>query len=200
MNYQLLLSKTKEKLNNEPSGHDFLHALRVLSNVDLILTNENVDIDVIKTSAIVHDLIDDKLDDTFKMSENEMDQLLHDCGLLPNQIKHVQTIIRSISYRKHQTLDSLEAKIVQDADRLDALGAIGIARTFAYGGAHNRQIVNEHNVDTGVGHFYDKLFKLKDLMNTKSGIIEAEKRTKFMHEYINELQRETNISDFRRTK
>ncbi len=198
INYELLNKVVKEKLELEPSGHDYSHALRVVNNALIISSNLDVDMDIIKVSCYIHDLIDDKLDEIYKLSMSELTELLKNVNCTDAMIEDVYSIITKMSYRKGKTLVSLEGQLVQDADRLDALGAIGIARTFAFGGAHKRKIVdNKKNTLTSVGHFYDKLFKLHDLMNTKNAKKEALKRTDFMVKYIQELKRETGIKEFR---
>lgn len=198
INIKMIENMVKHRLDKEPSGHDYQHALRVLNNATIISKDLEVDFDVIKIACLVHDLIDDKLEPQYKLSKKELNILLKESNCEQDTIDKVFYIIENMSYRKHQTLDSLEGKLTQDADRLDALGAIGIARTFSFGGAHKRKMLDDQeNELTSVGHFYDKLFKLKDLMNTENALKEAEVRTKFMVEYIEELKRETGINKFR---
>lgn len=191
MNIDMIKTFVKGKLENEPTGHDYLHALRVYKNSELLL-DDSMDSDVIKTAALIHDLIDHKLDEEFKTSKEELIVLLKGAGLDNNQITQCIDIIENISFSKGNVPSSIEGKIVQDADRLDALGAIGIARTFSYGGKHKRLIYNPDTKDgtDSVSHFYQKLFLLKDKMNTKQGKVEAEKRTIFMREYINQFYKE----------
>ncbi len=110
-------------------------------------------------------------------------------------------IIRCVSFSDRENQESLEGKIVQDADRLDALGAIGIARCFAWGGAHGRPIYSEKDCDkdflktdnSGIAHFFQKLLRLEGMMNTESGKNEAQKRTKFIKEYLLHFSEETGI-------
>lgn len=192
-NLNKIKSIVKLKLELEPTGHDYLHALRVSKNAQEISKGMSVDFDVIYASTLVHDLIDYKLDDKFKLSESEVRKLLIESNLSENQTSHILEIISSISFSKGTTPQTLEGKIVQDADRLDALGAIGIARTFAFGGKHHRKIYSLDKEDrlTSIAHFYDKLLKLTDLMNTEIGKKEAINRTKYMEEFLNTFILET---------
>lgn len=195
------LKKTvKMKLEHEPSGHDYSHALRVLNNSLIISTGLDVNHDLIKVCCLVHDLIDEKLEEQYKCTPTEVADLLVECECSTSFINDVFDIINRMSYRKNEKLSSLEGRLVQDSDRLDALGAIGIARTFAFGGANHRKIVDDgENVLTSVGHFYDKLFKLEGLMNTENAKIEAHKRTVFMIDFIEQLKLETGIDRFRKS-
>ena len=198
IDYEYLKNRVKQKLELEPTGHDYAHALRVLNNSEIISKAHSVNQDVIRISCLVHDLIDDKLESKYKLSLDELEQLLIDCHCSKNTMNTVFDIINRMSYRKKERFDSLEGQFVQDADRLDALGAIGIARTFVFGGSHKRRIVdNKNNAETSVGHFYDKLFKLTDLMNTDTAKLEAKRRTKYMKQFVDELKRETGIQSFR---
>lgn len=199
IDYTKLENVVKSKLEHEPSGHDYSHALRVLNNSLIISEKLDVNHDLIKVCCLVHDLIDEKLEEKYKCSPIELEELLAGCGCLKPFIGDVFDIINRMSYRKNEKLRSIEGRLVQDSDRLDALGAIGIARTFAFGGANHRKIVdNDDNILTSVGHFYDKLFKLESLMNTISAKAEAHKRTTFMIEYIEQLKLETGIDRFRK--
>ena len=182
----------KSKLDKEPTGHDYKHACRVGKNAIDISKNYEVNIDVVIVSCLIHDLIDRKLEVKYKVSLEEIEELLLSCGFDKEVASHIIHIITNISYSNKTKPSTKEGLIVQDADRLDALGAIGIARTFAYGGNNNRQIYSEnlqHGEDS-FSHFYDKLFKLKDLMNTEEGKLIAVERTKFMEEFINRFKTE----------
>jgi uncharacterized protein len=199
INYELLRNRVKQKLENEPSGHDFSHALRVANNASLIAQGLDINLDLVQVCCLVHDLIDEKLEEQYKCTENQLLYLLVNCDCSKSFISDVFYIINRISYRKNQLLDSIEGRLVQDADRLDALGAIGIARTFSFGGANNRKMLDDgDNALTSVGHFYDKLFKLETLMNTENAKKEAHRRTQFMVKYIEELKAETGILNFRK--
>jgi uncharacterized protein len=192
VNIDLIKVHVYNKLSTESSGHDYLHALRVVKNCEKFIADYEVDIDVIIAAAYVHDLIDHKLSHNFKSTEEEIRDLLLESDLKKDQVNLVIDIINNISYSKGNVPASLEGKIVQDADRLDALGAIGIARTFAYGGKNDRLIysLDEKDTENSVFHFHDKLFKLTNLMNTKRGKELARNRTKFMEKFISELNDE----------
>jgi len=181
----------KSKLEFEPSGHDYLHALRVYENAKLLL-EKDVDETVVLTTALIHDLYDHKLEDKFVTSKEDIETFLTSEGIQDTQIKHIFHIIDTMSFSKGMIPISIEGQIVQDADRLDALGAIGIARTFSFGGTHHRLIYDPttKNGEDSVSHFYQKLFLLENQMNTKFGKQEAQKRTLFMREFIRKMDEE----------
>lgn len=191
MDINIIKEFVRNKLEKEPTGHDYLHALRVYKN-SMLLIDEYVDKNVIMVSALIHDLIDHKLDEEFKTSKEDVMLLLKEAELTDEQVEHIIEIIENISFSKGNIPESKEGKIVQDADRLDALGAIGIARTFSYGGKHKRLIYDPQTKDgdDSVSHFYQKLFLLKDKMNTTLGRKEAIKRTEYMEEFISTFYNE----------
>ena len=188
----------KNIFKNEYSGHDHFHTLRVYKMAKRIEIEENANLEIVSLAALLHDVDDIKLSpNTHKNKANARK------FLLDNNVKEIELIceiIGEISYKGIDTTTgkTLESRIVQDADRLDAIGAIGIARAFAYGGNHNRVMydpevlpslnMNEseyrNHVSTTVNHFYEKLFNLKDLMNTKTGKEIALEREKYMKDYI----------------
>jgi len=176
----------KNTLNSETTGHDYFHSVRVMNNALHISKEYDVNLEIIKVAALTHDLIDKKVTSNVLLAltnlKKELDKALYSSA----DIDKIIEIIQSISYSKGKTPTSLEGKIVQDADRLDALGAIGIARTFAYGGKNNRMIYNQDKEDNtdSLSHFYDKLLKLSLLMNTEEGKKIAKKRTKYMLSYL----------------
>jgi uncharacterized protein len=188
MNEILIKEYVKTKIELESSGHDFLHAQRVVRNATMLM-DEKTDNDVIIASCYIHDLIDHKLEQQYKSTESELKSILQKSGLSDTQINHVLEIINNISFSSNGIPCSEEGRIVQDADRLDALGAIGIARTFSYGGKNNRLIYHPDSIDDtdSLSHFYQKLFLLEDKMNTIKGKEEAKKRTLFMHDFVNKL-------------
>ncbi len=183
----------KNHLSKEYSGHDYFHALRVWKMAKKIAKNYDVDLEVVEISALLHDLIDEKLDN--HLTNKDIVDFLKSIKLELIKIKKVLNIINSISFRKQIPKSdlSMEAKIVQDADRLDALGAVGIARVFAYAGRNRKLIYSSNNNETAIHHFYEKLFLLKDKMNTPEAKEIAKKRDKFMHEFLNEFLKEWNI-------
>ena len=187
----------EKNLRFEATGHDYFHSLRVMNNAIQISNDLDVDIEVIKLACLTHDLIDKKVTKDIELSKQELIKELINIGYKESLISDVIYIIENISYSKGNIPSSLEGKIVQDADRLDALGAIGIARTFAYGGNNDRLIYNPGSVDNSdsIYHFYDKLFKLTDLMNTDSASFIAKKRTKLMKDYLDSFYKEWEGKD-----
>ena len=203
----------KEKLAGAEAGHDWFHIERVWNNSKKIAENENCNLDVVELAALLHDIADPKFhggDETLalKISEDFMKSI----DVENEIISEVLFIIKNISFknRNEQPLkDSIELKIVQDADRLDAIGAIGIARTFNFGGFKNNlmyhpDIVPKLNMSkeeykksdgTTINHFYEKLLLLKDLMNTEKGKSMAEERHNFMLNFLEQFYKEWNSED-----
>ena len=185
------------------SGHDFFHTLRVCKMAERLAMEENANLEIVQLAALLHDVDDRKLSpETYPTKENAR------CFLTANQvdasvIETVCKIINQVSYRGSESIapDTLEGQCVQDADRLDALGAIGIARTFAFGGNKNRVMYDPaippvedmdeeayHNSQSHtVNHFYEKLFKLKDLMNTESARQIAVARESYMKDFLDQF-------------
>ncbi|EGV43821.1 HD domain-containing protein [Bizionia argentinensis JUB59] len=199
----------KRELKNAEGGHDWFHIERVYKNALLISKNEQVDTLVVALGALLHDIADSKFhngDETIgpKMSR----AFLLKENVDSKNIEHVVKIIENISYSSSldpsKSFTSPELDVVQDADRLDALGAVGIARTFNYGGFKNRvlydpEIKPDLNMDKEtykktdtptINHFYEKLLLLKDKMNTKTGKQIAEQRHKFMEEFLDQFNAE----------
>jgi uncharacterized protein len=198
----------KKELANAEGGHDWFHILRVFNNALLISKNENVDRLVVALGALLHDIADSKFhkgDETVGPKKAREFLFKHDVDSVV--IEHVVKIIENISFKggnESQKFRSLELDVVQDADRLDAIGAIGIARCFNYGGFKNRVLFDpavkpnlkmtkeEYKASTAptINHFYEKLLLLKDKMNTKSGRQIAEKRHQFIELYLNQFYAE----------
>lgn len=200
----------KNKLEADKTGHDYQHIKRVVNNCKKIYENMSIsdeDKNIIISAALVHDLIDYKLIDDIEKEKNKLIGLLEESNYKDSQIKEIIYIIENMSFSAN--IDgkkelSLLGKIVQDADRLDAIGAIGIARTFYYGGSKGHHMYDDLNKNqvrdlnkeeylkgsTVIDHFYEKLLKIKDLMNTKEGLKIAEERHKFMEEYLDNFYRE----------
>ncbi|MCK5388177.1 MAG: HD domain-containing protein [Candidatus Izimaplasma sp.] len=191
-NIELIIIYVKKLLETETTGHDYFHADRVMKNALHIAKNYDVNLDIIKVSALTHDLIDRKVTDNISLAISLLEKELDNASCSEKDIEEIINIIKTISYSKGNIPISLEGKIVQDADRLDALGAIGIARTFAYGGKNERMIYNPDKNDNmdSISHFYNKLLKLKDFMNTKEAKKIAENRTQYMNEYLNNFYNE----------
>ena len=174
-----------ELFKDNSDGHDVGHTLRVFHLSKQIAEHyEEIDATLISLTALLHDVDDHKLFDT-KNNENARKFLLSQ-DVDDVTIDTICNIINSISYSKNkgQKPTSIEAQIVQDADRLDAIGAIGIARTFSYGGNNHRSLKQS------IEHFYDKLLLLKDMMNTDIAKQIAEERHKYLEEYLKELNKE----------
>ncbi|WP_310558554.1 HD domain-containing protein [Flavobacterium sp.] len=212
MNNVDLIKKTilfvKEKLENAEGGHDWFHIERVYKNALLIADGEVCDDTVVKLGALLHDIADSKFhngDETIgpiiarEFLEREyVDQ---------TTIQHVINIIENISFKggnTEKTFSSIELDIVQDADRLDAIGAIGIARTFNYGGFKNRPLYNpniapklnmskeeyKNSQAPTLNHFYEKLLLLKDKMNTETGKQIAKERHRYMEGFLSQFYAE----------
>ena len=209
MDKSLIIQKTiafvKETLKDAEGGHDWFHIERVYKNSLLISKSEEVDVFVVGLGALLHDIADSKFhngDET--VGPKLATQFLENQHVDNAIINHVVQIINNISFKGGKvarTFSSKELDVVQDADRLDALGAIGIARTFNYGGFKNRAIYNpeiqpalnmnkeEYKNSTGptINHFYEKLLLLKDKMNTDTGRQLAQQRHEFMEEYLKQF-------------
>lgn len=200
----------KKQLENAESGHNWFHMERVYNNALLIAKDETCNLEVVQLAALLHDIADNKFHDgdetvgpkvarAFLTSENVSEET----------INHVVKIIENISFKGgnfEKQFTSKELEIVQDADRLDAIGAVGIARTFNYGGYKNREIYNpeispnltmskeEYKNSTAptINHFYEKLLLLKDKMNTETGKKIAQLRHDFMETFLEQFYNEWN--------
>ena len=208
MNKAQILKNTKtyviEKMSGEGTGHDWFHVERVFKMAEHIAREESdANLFVVQMAALLHDIEDWKFneDDTSEGTKIARDWMEHQT-VDRDLIDHICESIKAVSYKggaNQNKPKTLEAKIVQDADRLDALGAIGIGRAFAYGGFKGREMYNpkikpkkfttlaayKNNKGTTINHFYEKLFLVKDLMHTKTAVKIATKREKFMKEYLN---------------
>lgn len=210
---QKVLTETTEHvksiLQGESSGHDWWHILRVRNNAMQIASKEKEsDIFVVELAALLHDIADWKFHDgNEKAGSIAAQKWLETQNVDPDTIRKVCKIIDEVSFKGagvKTTPSSLEGKIVQDADRLDAIGAIGIARTFAYGGKAAREIYNpeikpethnsfeqyKNSKGHTINHFYEKLLLLKDLMNTDTGRKMSEERHKYMLDFLNRFYKE----------
>ncbi|WP_321317392.1 HD domain-containing protein [Labilibaculum sp.] len=212
MNKESIIVQTvefvKQTLANAEGGHDWWHIYRVWKSSKELAKTEKVDLFVVELGALLHDIADSKFhggDEEIgpRLAREFLTSLLVD----EETIFHVENIINNISFKggkEAQKFKTLELDVVQDADRMDAIGAIGIARTFNYGGHKNREIYNPgispnlnmskeeyKNSDAPtINHFYEKLLLLKDRMNTNAGKAMAEKRHAFMQEYLNQFYQE----------
>lgn len=204
------INHVKHVLKDSERGHDWFHVLRVYRQANLIALNEPGNKLVIKLAALLHDIADSKFhqgDET--LGPKRAEEFLINLGLRMEIITPVVDIIKHISYSSNidgSTYTSPELDVVQDADRLDALGAIGIARAFHYGGYKNREIYNpdippqtdltkaeyKKSVNPTLNHFYEKLLLLKDKMNTATGKRIAQERHEFLLVYLNQFYKEWN--------
>jgi uncharacterized protein len=198
----------KEKLENAEGGHDWFHIERVYKNAILIARNEDCDLTVIKLGALLHDIADSKFHDGDEtIGPKIAREFLEKENVTEEIIKHVINIIENISFKGgnfQKKFHSKELEIVQDADRLDAIGAIGIARTFNYGGFKNRPLYNpaiapklnmnkeeyKNSESPTLNHFYEKLLLLKDKMNTETGKKIALERHKYMENFLSQFYAE----------
>lgn len=214
MNYQSIIHQTtefvKSTLADAEGGHDWWHVHRVWQLSKHIAASEKANLLVVELGALLHDIADSKFHGGNEaIGPRKAREFLASLGVDEAVIVHVENIINNISFKggkEAQSFKSPELDIVQDADRLDALGAIGIARTFNYGGFKNREIYNpdikpnlnmskeEYKNSTAptLNHFYEKLLLLKDRMNTDTGKAMAEHRHRFMEYYLDEFYREWN--------
>lgn len=182
---------------NESTGHDYYHTMRVFNNATQIAIKEGADLEIVQIASLLHDVDDHKISPKTSQNLDNARDFMKENGLLGDKIEQICEIIGEISFSKNgdKPPKTIEGKCVQDADRLDAIGAIGIARAFAFGGSRGRYLYNPDDKDANdstVDHFYDKLFKLKTLMNTETAKKMAENRDLFMREYINQFYSEWN--------
>ena len=198
----------KEKLENAEGGHDWFHIERVYKNSLLIAQEEDCDLTVVQLGALLHDIADSKFHDGDEtIGPRTARAFLESENVSEETIAHVINIIENISFKGGnfgQQFNSIELEIVQDADRLDAIGAIGIARCFNYGGFKNRALYNpaippkfnmskeEYKTSESptLNHFYEKLLLLKDKMNTPSGKKIALERHHYMENFLSQFYAE----------
>lgn len=208
MNKELIIENLRElvknKLYGEGSGHDWWHIFRVSNLSKTIASKEGGDLFIIELASLLHDIEDWKFTDNNTTSTSLCETWMRTLGIENHIISQVSTIIKTLSF-KGGVVDSsqhtIEGKIVQDADRLDAIGAIGIARTFTYGGYKNRPIYDpnippyefitledvKNSENHTINHFYEKLLKLKDTMNTHTGKKLALERHEVMTRFLDEF-------------
>ena len=200
------IAYVKEVFAADFSGHDFFHTMRVYQMATKLALAEKADLQTVQLAALLHDVDDRKLSPETCENKDRAMAYLKSQNLAEEMIKTIEQIIGEVSFMGTDSVvpNTLEGKCVQDADRLDALGAIGIARAFAYGGNHNRVMYDpeippalnmgkeeyQNHVSTTVNHFYEKLFLLKDMMNTESAKEIAENRERYMKDYIDEFMDE----------
>ena len=217
MNKRQVIKQTAEyvkaKLSGEGSGHDWWHVYRVWRNATNIGKHEKADLFVVELAALLHDIADWK----FQKGDDEVGskiarKLLKKLSVEEDVISHVCQIVKNVSFKGAGVMtkiNTIEGMIVQDADRLDAIGAMGISRTFAYGGSAGREIYNpeikaikhktfeqyKSSKSSSINHFYEKLLLLKELMHTTTAKKIAEKRHKFMKDFLHEFFQEWEGKD-----
>ena len=174
----------------DATGHDYEHMKRVAVMANKIAINEGTDPFLCEAAAWLHDIGDRKLFSNPDQAITEMNKFLTSIHFTEVQKAEINQIITTVSFQKGLVPASIEGKIVQDADRIDALGAIGIARTFQYGGANNQLIFQQGNSSTSIQHFYDKLLKIKDMMHTAYAKKVAEERHLFMENFLLQFYKE----------
>lgn len=204
---EAIIADTKQmvrgKLLNEGTGHDWYHIERVWKVAVRLAEQEQANRFIVEMAALLHDLIDDKLVSNKEEAVQEVMYWLEGVGVTSSDSERIFEIIETISYKggNNKKVQTIEAQVVQDADRLDAIGAIGIARCFAYAGSKGnplfdpelsvRESMTEEEYRKGktsaVHHFYEKLLKLKDLMNTEAAKKIAEERHAFMEDYLTQF-------------
>ena len=206
------ISYVKDVHAGAEGGHDWYHIERVWKTARHIREQErNGDLLTIELAALLHDISDAKFNGGDDEKGSRMAaEFLQQQGVDRERINHIRTILKHVSFKggfPQDQINSIEFQIVQDADRLDAIGAIGIARAFNYGGFKNRPIHNPelplreykdstayHKSDAPtINHFYEKLLKLKDLMNTRTGLALAEERHQYMLAFLDQFYREWDV-------
>jgi uncharacterized protein len=196
----------QDKLKSDSSGHDWWHVDRVARTAMLIAQEEDADPFVCEIAALLHDIADEKFNESEQVGLTIVEDWLKQQKVSPLTIQHIMEIIASLSFKggNRPPMRTLEGQVVQDADRLDAIGAMGISRVFAYSGAKGRPIhvpdlaprtnmtpeEYRNGKDTAINHFHEKLLKLKALMNTSYGRKMAEQRHQFMLDYLKQFDLE----------
>jgi uncharacterized protein len=203
-----IASEVRSRLEDEASGHDWWHTYRVWKLARCIGEQEKVDLFVVDLASLLHDIADWKFyDGDYSAGPRAAGEILQRYGVPREIIEHVQQVVKECSFKGagiKTVPSSSEGRVVQDADRLDAVGAIGIARTFAYGGYTGRMLYDPNIKPTmhatvesyssggthSINHFYEKLLLLKNLMNTEAAKAIARRRHKFMVEYLSHFYNE----------
>ena len=191
----------KSKLGKNDPAHDFEHVMRVYRNAERICKTENGNKKLILSAVLLHDIIKIKNQkDSALKSARLSEKILKQNHFSDNEIKIISDAIKEHSFSKGKIPSTIEGKILQDADRLDAIGAIGLARVFSFSGSNNRPFYdpkdpfsknrNLNDNKWAIDHFYEKLLTLEQKMNTKTGKIIAKKRTKILKDFLKEIKNE----------
>ena len=202
------LDFVKRVFEEDYSGHDYFHTYRVFRTATRIAEAEGAELRIVQLGALLHDVDDVKLSPGTYKNKDKARAFLQEQGVEEPKIEKICHIIDQVSFRGTDSVtpDSLEGRCVQDADRLDAIGAMGIARTFAYGGNHNRPMYDPEippkthmsaeeyrkHVSPTLNHFYEKLFFLKDLRTTETAKAMAEERDSYMRDFVDRFIGEWN--------
>jgi uncharacterized protein len=207
-NIDLTIAFVQKELQNAEAGHDWWHIQRVYKLALNIAKEEKANLEIVAYAALLHDIADAKFHNgDEEIGPQKAGDFLQSIGEAEETIKHVQEIIRNMSFKSSLgeiKFSSPEMLVVQDADRLDAIGAIGIARAFTYGGFKNRELYNpaikpvinqskeayKNTTAPTINHFYEKLLLLKDKMNTQKGKAIAQERHQFMEHYLQQFYAE----------
>lgn len=210
MEKKQVLSNTREYVRNhfegEGTGHDWWHIHRVTEVAKNLANREGADLFICEMAALLHDVADDKLNESEEAGMKKVIDWLEQQHIESKEKEHILEIISTISFKggTGSPVRTLEAQVVQDADRLDAIGAIGIARTFMYAGSKG-SLIHDPSIEvretmtkeeyrkgksTAINHFYEKLLKLKDLMNTEAGKEMAEERHEYMVSFLQQFYHE----------
>ncbi|MNI43909.1 putative hydrolase [compost metagenome] len=213
MNYTQIITAAekfaKEQLGQDTTGHDWFHTDRVRNTAGLIAEMEQADVFICTLAALLHDVADEKLNPSKEAGLRKVHNWLAEHLSDEGQIRHIMLIIETMSFSGGggEPMSTLEGQVVQDADRLDALGAIGITRVMVFSGAKGRPVYDpemvprdeslqkeyrDYSKGTAVNHFYEKLLKLRDLMNTPYGRKLAEERHAFMESFLEQFYKEWN--------
>jgi uncharacterized protein len=210
-----LYEEVKKRFTGEGTGHDWWHIQRVYNTASYIATHENADLFIVKAGALLHDIADHKFHENYEeVAKQQVKHLMEIGGADEKMIKIVNTLVNEISFRGAGVPDepgTIEAKIVQDADRLDAMGAIGIARAFSYGGSKGRSIYNpgekpgfhtdfesyRKSESSTLHHFYEKLLLLYDRLHTDTAKELGAGRNTFMKQYLEQFYVEWHGSEIR---
>lgn len=211
---QNAITFVKETLREAEGGHDWFHIERVYRTALNIAKSEPVNVYIVSLGALLHDIADAKFHEgDEKIGPQKARAFLENQGVAQDIILHIENIIKYISFKQTKnvstpTFQSRELEVIRDADRLDAIGAVGIARTFNYGGFQNRLLYHpdikpnmnmtkeeyKNSVAPTINHFYEKLLLLKDMMHTETGKKMAEERHQFMIEFLNQFSKETGMT------
>ena len=200
------LDFVKTVFGNDYGGHDYFHTFRVYKMAGRIAEAEGADMETVLLAALLHDVDDRKLSPGTHENKDRARAFLKENGADEEWIERICRIIGEISFGDGAVPGSLEGRCVQDADRLDAIGAIGVGRAFAYGGSHDRPMYDpdvppkmnmtkeeyRNSKSTTINHFYEKLFLLRDLLNTDTARQIAGQREAFMKDFIEEFMAEWN--------